>query len=51
VLVRTVGRKAAFSIKAVNRMTALASTSDATQLSEKLKKYKEESAREVMEVR
>ncbi|KAI4524239.1 putative serine/threonine protein kinase [Schizophyllum commune] len=45
-------KKAAFSIKALNRMTMLASSGldkDAAELSENLKKYKEESAREIME--
>lgn len=45
-------KKAAFSIKALNRMTMLVSgglDKDAAELSENLKKYKEESAREVME--
>jgi len=45
-------KKAAFSIRAVNRMTALAHHSlgpDVMTLSETLKKYKEESAKEVME--
>ncbi|TFK31414.1 kinase-like domain-containing protein [Crucibulum laeve] len=48
---RKLWRKAAFSIRAMNRMAALAgaSTTDASKLREDLTKYKEESEREVME--
>ncbi|KAJ7443901.1 CAMK/CAMK1 protein kinase [Mycena galericulata] len=46
-------KKAAFSIKALNRMTALAGSHplgrEAAELSESVRKYKEESAQEVME--
>lgn len=43
----SLGRKAGFSIRAMNRMAALAGAnhSDIAQLQENLKQYKEESAR------
>ncbi|KAJ7230847.1 Pkinase-domain-containing protein [Mycena haematopus] len=48
-------KKAAFSIKALHRMTLLASQhplgKEAAELSENVRQYKEESAQEIMEVR